>query len=111
MKDEGQPWLERSQHDGVQSPERREQSKKQDHKPGLRRAGFSLLRDLLGRVPQDAVLERKGVHFIFKDEPLHFTLTSRNQAKAAGNGTRNTRTLHDYKSRCAGRGTGQPKST
>lgn len=61
VKDEGQPWLERPRQGGVESPERREQSKKQDHKPGLSRAVFTFLRDLLGRVPQDAALERKGV--------------------------------------------------
>lgn len=94
VKDEGQPWLETPWQGGVQSPERREQSKKQDHKPGLMRAAFSLWRDLLGRVPQDAVLERKGVQetqFISKDQPLHSSLTSRNQAKAAGDGTRDTK--------------------
>lgn len=85
VKDERQ--LERPWHGGVESPERRERSKKQDHKPGLRRADFSLLRDLLGRVPQDAVLERKGVQetrLILKDQLLHSTLPSRESSKGSG---------------------------
>lgn len=87
MKDEGKPWLERSWHGGVQSPKRREQSKQQDHKPELRRADFSLLRDLLGGVPQDAVLERKGVQetqLNFKDQLLHSTIKQRQQGIEQG---------------------------
>lgn len=87
VKDEGQPWLERPGHGGVESPERREQSKEQDHKPGLRTEDSRLQRDLLGRVPQDAALETKGVQetqLIFKDQLLHSTLTNRNQQRQQG---------------------------
>lgn len=46
-----------------------------------------LQRDLLGRVPQDAALETKGVQetqLIFKDQLLHSTLTNRNQQRQQG---------------------------